>query len=110
MGKMEIKDCCRQSISNRDKEKKSHTKNAKSQRMSHMKFQNLNYPKPAFQGDCIPVVLNSSEQYFPYLYVTLTSMLDHISLERNYDITILSAGTMMLSSIKYLCVRRDCLI
>lgn len=57
-----------------------------------MKFLNLNYPKPAFQGDCIPVVFNSSEQYFPYLYVTLASMLDHISAERNYDITILSAG------------------
>lgn len=57
-----------------------------------MKFENFEYPAPMFQEDGIPIALNSSNAYFPYLYVAITSLIAHTSFNRKYDITILSAG------------------
>lgn len=46
--------------------------------------------KPLFKGDFVPIVFTCSNEFSPYLCLTLTSMVNHISSENNYEINILS--------------------
>ncbi len=48
--------------------------------------------QPAFSSNMVPIVLSSSNVYIPYCAVTIKSILEHISLEYNYDIFILTTG------------------
>lgn len=48
--------------------------------------------QPAFSSNVIPIALSSSNKYIPYCAVTIKSILEHISLESNYDIFILTTG------------------
>lgn len=57
-----------------------------------MFFEEKSYPAPVFFGKSIPIALNCSNEYFPYLFVTMVSLMAHTSEKNNYDITILSAG------------------
>lgn len=45
--------------------------------------------EPAFQENNIPVVLFASNLYAPYAAVLIRSIIDHASIENNYDIIIL---------------------
>lgn len=47
--------------------------------------------KPAFEEDAIAIAMGTSEEYIPYLYVSLTSILTHISEKNNYDFIILTS-------------------
>lgn len=48
--------------------------------------------EPAFQENIVAIVMGTSDEYVPYLYVSLTSVLAHISIDHNYDIVILTSG------------------
>lgn len=48
--------------------------------------------QPAFSSNVVPIVLSSSNIYIPYCAVTIRSILEHMSLEYNYDIFILTTG------------------
>lgn len=48
--------------------------------------------KPAFEENTIAIGLMSSAIYLPYMVVTLQSILDYISNEKNYDIIIFHEG------------------
>lgn len=47
---------------------------------------------PAFDKACIPVFLASSDSFAPVAGVCLKSIIEHSSLESNYDIIILESG------------------
>lgn len=46
--------------------------------------------KPVFKKDYVAVVLHSSNYYTPYTGITISSLLENISLDVNYDINITS--------------------
>ncbi len=52
--------------------------------MSHLFASNA-----AFEKNNIPVFYATDENYAPYLYVSIKSLISHISSEYNYDICIL---------------------
>lgn len=43
----------------------------------------------AFEKNNIPVFYATDENYAPYLYISIKSLISHISSEYNYDICIL---------------------
>lgn len=47
---------------------------------------------PAFNEKCIALAMGISDEYTPYLYVSLSSILAHASAGNNYDIVILTSG------------------
>lgn len=47
---------------------------------------------PAFDKACVALVMGTSGEYAPYLYVALTSILQNTSTSWNYDIIVLISG------------------
>ena len=63
--------------------------------------------RPAFEADCVPVVLSCNEGFVSYLGVVLTSLIENASDDRNYDIIVLESDVSETSKerIKTLCKR-----
>ena len=53
--------------------------------------------RPAFETDCVPVVLSCNESFIEYLGVVLTSLIDNASDTRNYDIIVLESDVSEVS-------------
>lgn len=55
--------------------------------------------KPAFPKNNIPVVLTVDEKFLPYCGVAITSLIQHVSSQYNYDIIVLNtAGNLTVLS------------
>ena len=56
--------------------------------------------RPAFEDECVPVVLSCNESFIGYLGVVLTSIIENASDDRNYDIIVLENDISQASKEK----------